>query len=82
VQCSISVVNLHCSLLLRWWNTFKIKTGLQAEDKENGRIKKQWIEDYKLLGWGPNGLFPEYLEMGECPFLFTFVHVFLYADYW
>lgn len=56
---------LYFRLLFKWWNTFKIKTGLQAEDKENGKIKKQWTEDYKLLGWGPRGLFPEYLEMGE-----------------
>jgi len=55
---------------------------MQGEDKENGRVKNQWTEDYKLLDWGPRGLFPEYLEMGECPFHFTFVRVFLYADYW
>lgn len=26
--------------------------------------KKQWTEDYKLLEWGSEGLFWEYLEVG------------------
>jgi hypothetical protein len=59
---------LHCRLLLKWWNNFKVK----EEDKENGRMKNQWTEDYKLLGWGPRGLCPEYLEMGEFAILFLF----------
>jgi hypothetical protein len=44
---------------------------LQAEDKENGKIKNQWTEDYKLLDWGSRGLFPEYLEMSEFSISFT-----------
>jgi hypothetical protein len=63
--------NLCFRLLYKWWNTFKIKAGLQAEDKENGKIKNQWTEDYKLLDWGPRGLFPEYLEMSKFFIPFT-----------
>jgi hypothetical protein len=54
---------LYCRLLLKWWNNFRVK----EEDEENGKIKNQWTEDYKLLGWSPRGLCPEYLEMGEFP---------------
>jgi hypothetical protein len=51
---------LHCRLLLKWWNNLRVK----EEDKENGKLKNQWTEDYKLLGWSPRGLCSEYLEMG------------------
>lgn len=37
-----------------------------SEEKDlAAAMKKPWIEDYKLLDWGPRGLFPEYLEMGK-----------------
>lgn len=29
---------------------------------------KSWYKDYKLLDWGPRGLFVEYLEMGNFQF--------------
>jgi len=42
-------------------------------------IKNQWTEDYKLLDWGPRGLFPEYLEMSEFSISFHFgTCVFVY----
>jgi hypothetical protein len=61
--------------LLKWWNNLRVK----EEDKENGKIKNQWTEDYKLLGWSPRGLCPEYLEMGEFPVLFSFYIGFFFS---
>jgi hypothetical protein len=60
--------------LQKWWNTFQVK----EEDKESRQIINQWTEDYKLIDWGPRGLCPEYLEMGEFSILFLFyVGVFI-----
>jgi len=50
---------------------------MQEEEKENKNGKTQWIEDYKLLDWGPRGLFPEYLEMSEFNFHYNFKHYIL-----
>jgi hypothetical protein len=60
---------LHCRLLMKWWNDFKVK----EEEKENGKIINQWTKDYKLLDWGRRGLCPEYLEMGEFSVYFYFI---------
>jgi anoctamin-1 len=40
-----------------------VKTGL-AEGQKSNRSYYQWVKDFKLVEWGPQGLFPEYLEMG------------------
>lgn len=64
----ISVAILCYRLLQKWWNNFKVK----EEDKESRQIINQWTEDYKLIDWGPRGLCPEYLEMGEFSISFLF----------
>lgn len=46
------------------YNEFQIKTGLKKQEETPLGVN-QWTEDYKLLEWGPRGLFPEYLEMSE-----------------
>lgn len=48
-------------LFYKWWYTRKVNT--KDENKNNSELY-QWVEDYKLLPWGPQALFPEYLEMG------------------
>lgn len=70
----VSVEILYCRLLQKWWNNFKVK----EEDKKSRLIINQWTEDYKLVDWGPRGLYPEYLEMGEFSISFLFyVDVFI-----
>lgn len=68
---------------LNWFNSLTENTGRldnvksSSEEKDlAASVKKPWIEDYKLLDWGPRGLFPEYLEMGN-EFLFN-IHVLFY----
>lgn len=66
----LKTVFLSCSILLKWYNTFMLATGLDSGKskeeviEESGSSSKQWCEDYKLLDWGDRGLFYEYLEMG------------------
>jgi len=62
---------------LNWFNSLTENTGRLDNQKSSSEekdlaaaVKKPWIEDYKLLDWGPRGLFPEYLEMGK---VFRFV---------
>ena len=40
-------------------------TGIAKEERD-GRRTPQWIHDFKLADFGDQGLFYEYLEMGEC----------------
>lgn len=46
------------------YNEFRVRTGLQ-EEQDIPLGVNQWTEDYKLLDWGPRGLFSEYLEIGK-----------------
>lgn len=47
------------------YNEFRVRTGLK-EEQDVPLSVNQWTEDYKLLDWGPRGLFGEYLEIGMC----------------
>lgn len=49
-------------LFFKWLNLWRLRTDLRGRSS----IKKnlQWVKDFKLIEWGPRGLFPEYLEMG------------------
>ncbi|KAF2904356.1 hypothetical protein ILUMI_01814 [Ignelater luminosus] len=50
--------------ILKMYNTFKVKTGLEKVHSEDTIIScNQWTEDYKLSDLEPQGLFYEYLEM-------------------
>jgi len=53
------------SLFYKWLNTIKMKTGLEPGSPATKSRSKQWMKDFKLVEWGPRGLFPEYLEMGK-----------------
>lgn len=55
-------------LIWKWLNSLSIKAGLEkpsSDDVVNDPSRKRWTEDFKLLDWGPRGLFYEYLEMGK-----------------
>jgi len=52
-----------CRLFYKWRNTLKVKSGM-AEGQKSSCSYCQWVRDFKLVEWGPQGLFPEYLEMG------------------
>lgn len=65
-------INVFVSVGLNWFNSLTENTGRLDNQKSSSEekdlaasVKKPWIEDYKLLDWGPRGLFPEYLEMGK-----------------
>ena len=52
---------------MKSWNQVKIMTGQKEADKDI-IFSTQWAKDLKLLEWGSNSLFSEYLEMGKLEF--------------
>ncbi|PSN32602.1 hypothetical protein C0J52_15186 [Blattella germanica] len=81
-QAYNTILEMVIPLLYKWWNTFKIKTGIEQEEAESRIAKNQWTEDFKLLDWGPRGLFPEYLEMIlQYGFITIFVAAFPLAPF-
>ncbi len=60
-QFFLSIVEYHLPRLWKLYNTFKVKAGIEKEDKTR---YPQWIQDFRLVEWGHQGLFHEYLEMG------------------
>ncbi|XP_050545540.1 anoctamin-1 [Daktulosphaira vitifoliae] len=69
-QAVNTIVEMIIPAGLNWFNSRTentgrldaIKSSSEEKDLELSN-KKPWTEDYKLLDWGPRGLFPEYLEM-------------------
>ena len=61
-QFLMSVVEYHLPRLWKLLNTLKVMAGVKKVDKN---VYPQWIKDYQLVEWGKQGLFYEYLEMGE-----------------
>lgn len=56
--------------IYKWWKTFSMKDN-------NNEMAPQWMEDYRLIEWGPQALFPEYLEMVlQYGFITIFVSAF------
>lgn len=66
-QAVNGVIEMTLPLVYKWLNTLTMKAGLEKKSDSDTAIvdptHKQWTEDYKLLDYGPRGLFYEYLEM-------------------
>ncbi|XP_015606039.1 anoctamin-5 [Cephus cinctus] len=60
-QALYTAMEMIWPVLFKWWALFRIHTGLKQKDPIVSR--SQWIRDFKLLEWGPRGLYDEYLEM-------------------
>lgn len=53
-------------IFYKWMNTLKVKKSRWGSGHNfSTKNAAQWIKDFKLVEWGPRGLFPEYLEMGN-----------------
>lgn len=61
-QFLLSVVEYHLPRIWKIFNTIKVISGLQKEDHTR---YPQWVQDFRLVEFGQQGLFYEYLEMGE-----------------
>lgn len=69
-QAINSILEITVPFLQKLYNSFKIKTGLEKEVKDDLICCNQWTEDYKLLGWDNKSLYFEYLEMGKSFYYF------------
>ncbi|KAL0277448.1 UNVERIFIED_CONTAM: hypothetical protein PYX00_004720 [Menopon gallinae] len=58
-----SILEMVVPLFYKMYKEFRVRTGLKKEEFQPYVSVNQWTEDYKLLDWGPRGLFVEYLEM-------------------
>ena len=73
-QFFLSVVEYHLPRIWKLYNTFKVMTGIAKEDRTQ---YPQWIQDFRLVEWGRQGLFYEYLEMViQYGFITIFVSAF------
>ncbi|XP_014247440.1 anoctamin-5 isoform X2 [Cimex lectularius] len=83
-QAMNSVIEMVLPYFYQWLNVSKIKAG--QDKKLNDQIvdptHKQWNEDFKLVDFGTEGLFNEYLEMVvQYGFVTIFVSAFPLAPF-
>lgn len=53
---------------MRKFKTSRINAGMGRQPTERQDYRAQWSKDYRLLPWGNEALFSEYLEMGTNSF--------------
>ena len=83
-QAMNTLLEMAFPLFFKWLNLWKLRNDLRGKTS----IKKnlQWVKDFKLIEWGPRGLFPEYLEMGKLQLNFNFCYLIanfvVFPKYW
>jgi hypothetical protein len=62
----LSIIEYHLPRIWKLYNTLKLWTGVSSVDRDSNKDHMpQWVKDFKLVEWGKQALFFEYLEMGE-----------------
>ncbi|CAO1405540.1 unnamed protein product [Diamesa tonsa] len=61
-QFMSAFVEMFLPMLLKKWNSLSLRLG-KKRDRSLKSKGQRWINDLKLVEFGPRGLFPEYLEM-------------------
>ena len=61
-QTMNAVVESFYPFLQKYLNSLKLRLGKQKNRSLKGKGQR-WLNDLKLVEFGPRGLFPEYLEM-------------------
>lgn len=66
-QALNAIIEMLIPFLYKTFNTIRNK--MYKTDENDGSAQliscNQWTNDYKLLAWGPRGLFDDYLEMSK-----------------
>ncbi|KAH0560411.1 anoctamin-5-like [Cotesia glomerata] len=73
-QAVYTIVEMVLPVILKWWALFRVHTGLKRKDPNVPRTR--WSQDFRLVDWGPRGLYDEYLEM---VIQFGFITLFVVA---
>lgn len=71
-QFVLSVVEYQLPRLWKLIQRIRILTGFKAVEKG---AHPQWIQDFRLVEWGKQGLFYEYLEMGRTGPIFRWITI-------
>lgn len=61
-QTMSAFVEMFLPMLQKKWNSLSLRLGKKRDRSLKGKGQR-WINDLKLVEFGPRGLFPEYLEM-------------------
>lgn len=81
-QAMNTVLELIQPRIFKYYNSMRVRMKRCAKADENSECQKRWVRDLKLVEWGPQSLFNEYLEMVlQYGFVTIFVAAFPLAPF-
>lgn len=81
-QAMNTILEMVLPILMRKFKTSRINAGMGRQPTERQDYRAQWSKDYRLLPWGNEALFSEYLEMVlQYGFVTIFVAAFPLAPF-
>ena len=69
-QAMNSILEMFWPMIFKRLNSLRVKAGLAHNLTDADAFNNQWTKDYRLVAWGGEALFSEYLEMGNAFILF------------
>lgn len=62
-QAMNTILEMILPRIFKYYNTHNIRLSKRPKQSEPQKDGQRWIRDLKLVEWGPQSLFNEYLEM-------------------